>query len=149
MTIKRILHASDFSPAGRPAFTLARELAQAFKAELILFHAYQALTPLVAEAPLPPTMLDEMMASARADARQRLERLAKSAKAGRLRVSTLLAEGSAADSIVRAAKRNRVGLIVLGTHGRGGVARMVLGSVAERVVRTAHCPVLTVRAGRA
>ena len=69
-------------------------------------------------------------------------------RADRLRVSTLLTEGPAAASIVRAAKRNRVGLIVLGTHGRGGVARMVLGSVAEQVVRMAHCPVLTVRARR-
>jgi nucleotide-binding universal stress UspA family protein len=148
MTIKRIFHASDFSRASRPAFRLAQQLAKAFRAELIVFHAYQVVAPLAGEGPLPPRLFQEMAVSAREGARRRLDRLVRPARRGRMEVSTLLVEGPAAPSIVRAAKRKRAGLIVLGTHGRTGVRRMLLGSVAERVVRTAACPVLTVGSRR-
>jgi nucleotide-binding universal stress UspA family protein len=145
MKIKRILHASDFSRASHPAFGLARELAATLRAELILCHAYQAVTPLdVGEGYVSAGVIKELWSSARASARRRLDRLAASAKRGRLRVSTVLVEGPPAASIVRAAKRKRANLLVLGTRGRTGVRRLVLGSVAERVVRTAPCPVVTV-----
>jgi nucleotide-binding universal stress UspA family protein len=62
--------------------------------------------------------------------------------------SPLLVEGPPAAAIVRAASRKRADLLILGTHGRTGVRRMLIGSVAERVVRTAGCPVLTVRPRR-
>ncbi|MGH7393607.1 MAG: universal stress protein, partial [Candidatus Rokuibacteriota bacterium] len=65
-------------------------------------------------------------------------------KAG-VRGRTLLLEGSTHDQIVRAAKSRRADLIVMGTHGRGGIAELFLGSVAERVIGSARCPVLTVR----
>lgn len=149
MAIKRILHASDFSGASRPAFRLARELAEALRAQLILFHAYQVVTPMAGEGPIPPRLLQEMVTSTRAGARRKLDALAGSAGGGRIRVSTLLVEGPAAPSIVRAAKQKRASLVVLGTHGRTGVRRLLLGSVAERVLRTASCPVLTVGPSRA
>jgi nucleotide-binding universal stress UspA family protein len=144
MTIKRILHPSDFSPASRAALRLAQELARALKGELILCHAYEPLPLAVGEAPVPPRILQEMMAGARRDARRALDRLARAAGKSRLRISTVLAEGPAARAIVRAAQKRRAQLIVMGTHGRTGVQRLLLGSVAERVVRTAPCPVLTV-----
>jgi len=149
MTVKRILHASDFSPASRPAFRLGQDLAKALKAELILFHAVSPIAPMMGEGYIPTSLVEELRAQTRRDGERRLEALARTARRGRIRVSTLLAEGPAAEAIVKAAKRKRAGLIVIGTRGRTGLARMLLGSVAERVVRTATCPVLTVGARRA
>src|SRR5687767_10538461 len=113
MTIKRILHASDFSKASKPAFRLARELARTFRAELIVFNAADTVKP---------------------------------ARADRIRARGAVGEGPAAPAIVSAARRYRAHMIVVGTHGRSGVRRLLIGSVAERVVRTAPCPVLTVGA---
>ena len=146
MTIKRIMHASDFSTASGAAFKLARALAKALHAELVLCHAYQPMPPVAGgEGYVSPRVIEQIWTAARTSAGGKLERLAAVARRDRLRVSTLLLQGAAAPAIVAAARRKRVGLLVLGTHGRTGVRRMLLGSVAERVVRTAHCPVLTVR----
>jgi nucleotide-binding universal stress UspA family protein len=70
----------------------------------------------------------------------------KAARADRIRVRGAIGEGPAASAIVAAARRYRAHMIVVGTHGRSGVRRVLIGSVAERVVRTAPCPVLTVGA---
>ena len=71
------------------------------------------------------------------------------AAAGALDVVTVLCEGSPYDEILAHAREGRFDLIVMGTHGRTGLEHMLMGSVAEKVVRTAPCPVLTVRAGEA
>ena len=143
MTIKRMLCASDFSSASRPALLLAQELARALKAKLILFHAYETSVPIGNGGYLPPSVMQEMLTASRDAAAQSLKRLARSnVKGGR--ISTLLAEGPAAAAIVRTAKKNRVDLVVMGTHGRTGVRRLLMGSVADRVIRTASCPVLVV-----
>jgi nucleotide-binding universal stress UspA family protein len=144
MTIKRMLCASDFSPASRPALGLAQELARALKAKLILFHAYEPSVPIGNGGYLPPSVMHEMLTATRDAAAQSLKRLARSPQAKHVRISTLLAEGPAATAIVRAAKKNRVDLVVMGTHGRTGVRRLLMGSVADRVIRTASCPVLVV-----
>jgi len=145
MKIRRILHPSDFSRASRPALALARELARAFEAELILCHAVQPVMPVgPGEGYVSARLVQQMWSAAERDARQRLGRLARSATAAGLRVRSLVLEGPAADAIVRAAQRQRADLIVLGTHGRTGMRRLLIGSVAERVVRTAKSPVLTV-----
>lgn len=149
MPIRRILCASDFSPASRPAVKLATEMARAFDADLMLFHAYQVSAPMSAEGPLPPAVVDTVARDAHDQARRKLDALAESTKGRRTRSSTLLAEGSPAEAIVTAAKRKRANLIVLGTRGRSGLGRMLMGSVAESVVRTAPCPVLTVGSNRA
>jgi nucleotide-binding universal stress UspA family protein len=144
MTIKRMLCASDFSPASRPALRLAQELARALKAKLILFHAYETSVPIGNGGYLPPSVIHEMLTATRDAAGRSLKRLARSPQGKGLRISTLLAEGPAAAAIVRAAKKHRVDLVVMGTHGRTGVRRMLMGSVADRVIRTASCPVLVV-----
>lgn len=145
MTIKRIMHASDFSKASGAAFRLARELAKVLRAELVVCHAYNPVAPLAAsEAFVAPGVVDQIWTAARRTGRRKLERLATAARRDRLRVATMLLEGAPAAAIVAAARRRRAGLLVLGTHGRTGVRRMLVGSVAERVVRTARCPVLTV-----
>jgi universal stress protein A len=144
MTIKRMLCASDFSPASRPALRLAQELARTLKAKLILFHAYERSVPITNGGYLPPSVLQQMLTATRDAAGRSMKRLARSPQGKGVRMSTLLAEGTAASAIVRTAKKNRVDLVVMGTHGRTGVRRLLMGSVADRVIRTASCPVLVV-----
>jgi nucleotide-binding universal stress UspA family protein len=76
---------------------------------------------------------------------RQLEKLTGRAKRRGLRATALLRDGDPADQIVRAVRSTKAGLIVMGTHGRRGVPRFFLGSVAERVVANAPCPVVTVR----
>jgi nucleotide-binding universal stress UspA family protein len=149
--LKSILHASDFSPASRPAFTIARVLARKLGARLTLFHAYEGVAPLVMGAPMMPmagpasgAIVDKLWAMARTAGERGLERLAARARRDGLRVSKRLAAGAPASAIVRAARKERAAMVVLGTHGRTGLPRLLLGSVAERVIRTALCPVVTV-----
>jgi nucleotide-binding universal stress UspA family protein len=86
-----------------------------------------------------------MERSMRAHGQKQIDKLVAKAKAAGARVRGLLLEGTPADRIVRAARSYHTDMIVIGTHGRTGLARVFLGSVAERVVGTAPCPVLTVR----
>lgn len=148
MAIKRILHASDFSPASRSALKVARELARALNAQLILCHAYEALPPLSSEASIPSSLFSQIMTAAREGATRQLEKLAKAARGNGIRVATVLVEGSPATAVISVAKRKGAHLIVVGTHGRTGGQRMLMGSVADRIVRLSPCPVLTVRPGR-
>jgi universal stress protein A len=148
--LTRILFASDFSPASRPAFAVARRLAGALHARLILFHAYESVVPAALGAAMtatipPPSLVDDVWAEARQAGQQGLERLA-AARKDDLHVRVRLDAGAPATAIVRAARRERAEVLVLGTHGRSGLRRLLLGSVAERVVRTAPCPVVTVPA---
>jgi nucleotide-binding universal stress UspA family protein len=145
--IRCIMCATELSHASGPAFTKAVELAKLAHAELILVHAFAPLVPLVGEGTyIPPRTWDEIQADLRAAAQNQLDALVRLAKkAGVRRTTSLLAEGVAADQIIRAAKARHADLLVLGTHGRTGLRRVFLGSVASRVVATARCPVLTVR----
>jgi nucleotide-binding universal stress UspA family protein len=149
MAIKPILHASDFSPASRSALKVARNLARALKAPLILCHAYEALPPISGEPPsIPSNLFSQIMTSAREGATRQLAKLAKATRGDGIRVSTVLVEGPPAPAVIRVAKRKGAQLIVVGTQGRTGVPRMLMGSVADRIVRLSSCPVLTVRSGR-
>jgi nucleotide-binding universal stress UspA family protein len=90
---------------------------------------------------------DQLGAGVRAQASREMDGLLRRAVDAGVRASAAIMEtGVPADEIVRAAEQAKTDLLVLGTHGRTGVARLVLGSVAARVVATAACPVLTVRA---
>lgn len=142
---RRILHPSDFSSASRPAFTRAVALARGAGAELLLVHALDVVVPLGPDGYISPRVWDDLLRSARTAARKRLDRLAARARAAGVRVATLLVEGQPYQAITRAARGRRADLIVMGTHGRSGLSRLFLGSVAGRVVATAPCPVLTVK----
>jgi nucleotide-binding universal stress UspA family protein len=142
---RRIVHASDFSPASRAAFRRALDLARDNRATLTIVHVYSSLVPLMGEGYATPQVYDRMLADVRADAQRQLERLVAQARKSGVRVKGLLLEGIAHERIVRAARSVRADLIVLGTHGRTGLGRLFLGSVASRVVTLASCPVLTVR----
>lgn len=142
---RRILHPSDFSPASRPAFARALDLAKANRAQLFVVHV---LGPIVAgggEGYVPPRLYEELEASARAYAQKQLDTLTTKAKKAGVRARGLLLTGIPHEQITRAAESRRADLIVIGTHGRTGFARLLLGSVAARVVAIAPCPVLTVR----
>jgi nucleotide-binding universal stress UspA family protein len=144
-TVRQILHPSDFSAASRPAFRKAIDSAKAFRARLLIVHV---LPPLPADVTgyVAPETWDVVLKQQRAVAQRQLDRMAARARAAGVRASSLLIDvGSTDEQIVRAARRRRIGLIVMGTRGRTGVARALLGSIASRVLAAAPCPVLTVK----
>jgi nucleotide-binding universal stress UspA family protein len=142
---RRILHPSDFSSASRAAFRKAIDMAKASRAELLLLHVVSPVVPVPGDGYVSPEMYEQLSASSRAWAQKRLDSLVAQAKKSRARVKGFILEGAASDEIVRFARARRVELIVMGTHGRKGIAKLFVGSVADRVVAAATCPVLTVR----
>jgi nucleotide-binding universal stress UspA family protein len=140
----RIVHPTDFSKASTAAFTRALDEARRTRSELTVVHVLAPLIPVTGDGFVSPSTYRQLDKSARAWGRKQLDRLLGRAK-GRVRARGLLLEGVAHEQIVRAARRQRARVIVMGTHGRTGVARFFLGSVAARVAATAPCPVLTVR----
>jgi nucleotide-binding universal stress UspA family protein len=142
---RRILHATDFSPASRGAFRRALEMARSDGAELIVIHVVMPTAIADPAGYIPWNLYEQVDRAVEASARKRLTRLVERAKASKVRCRGVLARGVADIEIVRAARRNRADLLVIGTHGRTGLRRLVLGSVAARVIASAPCPVLTVR----
>lgn len=145
IAFRRILHPTDFSRASAPALRRAVALARACRAPLVLLHVMTPPSPFLGEGALPRSYAD-LLNLARRSARRRLAAALARVRRVRVRAQAIFAEGLPADEILRAARRARADLIVMGTHGRTGVSRVFLGSVAERVVRESRCPVLTVRA---
>jgi nucleotide-binding universal stress UspA family protein len=143
--LRRILHPSDFSRASGAAFARATAMAKADRAQLLLVHVLAPPIPIAGEGYISPKVYDDLEASARTYGQKHLGTLqAKARKAG-VKAVTLLLDGVAHEQIARAAKSKKADLIVIGTHGRTGLAKFFLGSVASRVVAAAPCPVLTVR----
>jgi nucleotide-binding universal stress UspA family protein len=101
--------------------------------------------PVVPEQYIGGTTLDQLNADARRWAERHLAKLREKAKAAGVRAVALMMDGEPAQQIVRAARSKRADLIVVGTHGRTGLNKFFVGSVAQRVVVTAPCPVVTVR----
>ena len=141
---RRILQASDFSPASRRAFDAAVGLARANDAALTLVHVLEPPIPWV-EVDYASPRAHRLITSARAAATRQLEALVRKAKRAGVHSTGRLVDGNPRDAISRASTRTQADLVVVGTHGRTGLDKLLLGSVAERVVATAPCPVLTVR----
>src|SRR6185436_12948638 len=112
------------------------EMAKANRAELVIVHVWSPVMPLVDQGYIPPKVYDEMVAATRAEGTKHLNALVSKAKKAGARVRGLLLEGTPFERITRAAKAERADLVVMGTHGRTGLPRFFLGSVAERVVTT-------------
>jgi nucleotide-binding universal stress UspA family protein len=148
VSVRHILHPTDFSPASSAAFTKALVLARDAKALLTIVHILNPSVVLPVDGYVAPRVYDDIQRAAETHARKKLAVLLARARRAGVRAKTALVEGLAAERIVAVARRNRADLIVIGTHGRTGLARLMLGSVASRVVATSGCPVLTVR-GRA
>jgi nucleotide-binding universal stress UspA family protein len=133
----RILVPIDFSPPSEAALAYGRGLANRFDATLHLIH--------VAENPFLRAVVSDRRALEEAAGQWLRDRLTEADR--RQGAVTILEQSDEpANEILRYAKSANIDLIVMGTHGRTGLARVVLGSVAEAVVRAASCPVLTVRA---
>ena len=143
--IRRIVHPTDFSKASLPAFRKALGLAKENKAALPILHVLPSM-PMVADAYMAATAYDALLRGQRAQAEKSMARLVKRARAAGVRATGKIVDfGVVSDTVVRFAKRERADMIVMGTHGHGVFAKILLGSVAERVISHASCPVLTVR----
>jgi nucleotide-binding universal stress UspA family protein len=145
--ISKVLAPIDFAPHSADAVYRAVDLATRYEAELLLLYVYEP-----ADYPLPEGYVvytPEQLARMTTEIQKRLDAARKDAEAaGARRVSTRLVQGSAAEAIIDLARDEQFDLIVMGTHGRSGIDRWVMGSVAEKVVRGASCPVLTVKSSR-
>lgn len=140
LAIQKILHPTDFSPLSECAFRLACSLARDHGAQLLIVNV-KPPDIVFADAPhlLPPdpqqlweTWQEKLLGLQPSDPS--------------IAVEHILREGDPATEIVRTAQEKGCGLIVMGTHGRAGVRRLLMGSVAEQVLRKSTCPVLTVKA---
>lgn len=141
---KRIVLATDFSPYAEAALRWADAVSQAFKAELIIVHALDltlgglaGLSPEVAAFPVADQLVDRL----RTEAKTEMGRLA-----GRFpHARTIIREGPPRPTLLEVASDVNADLIIIGTHGRSGLAHMLIGSVAEHLVRHGRIPVLIVR----
>lgn len=143
--IHRILVATDFSETSRAALHKAKELADAFHAELQVLHVINDPYDFAGQIPRYLPEADAFRQTLKDVANAELDQTLTPEEVAHYRATLSLCIGRPATEIVRFAKDHQVSLIVIGTHGRGAVGHMLLGSVAENVVRHAHCPVLTVR----
>jgi nucleotide-binding universal stress UspA family protein len=137
--IRTILHPTDFSERSDVAFRLACSLARDYGARLIVLHVAEPPMPGAGEGPLMVPRVVELE-----PLRERLRQY-RPPEAPDLHVEDRLVEGFAATEILSVANEIKCDLIVMGTHGRTGVGRMLMGSVAEQIVRKASCPVMTVK----
>lgn len=145
IALKNILVATDFGEAAGAALTYGRTLARTFGAALHVLHiADDVYMKMGGDSFL--AVLPDLQRDVEANASRRLDGLLADHEAMPPRVKKIVVTSAAtAMTIVQYAKDNNIDLIIVGTHGRGAVAHLLVGSVAERVVRTAPCPVLTVR----
>jgi len=146
INLKHVLVATDFSEPSDAACAYARELAIRFGATLHVIHVVQTVPPgafgMEGYIVIGPQLQKEM----EDDARQRLDELVMdSDHSGPAIATAVIVASSPASAIIGYAAAHRIDLVVLGTHGRGALAHVIMGSVAETVVRLAPCPVLTVK----
>lgn len=146
-TFEKILVPLDFGPTSKPAVERALQFAEPFHAKIHLLHVWEVPVYL---RPDLTVWSEELNASLelhlRAEAEKAMRHFMTDAHLqDRPDVSTEIRSGTSYSTIVDVAESGRFDLIVMGTHGRGALSRFVMGSVAERVLRLAPCPVLTVR----
>lgn len=144
MRLKTILHPTDFSASSGQAFQLACSLARDHNARLLVLHVVDrpiAVHGGVMTAPPPPPPVEERKA-----AQEQLQQIRQTDP--KLTIEARLEEGDPATGILEVAKECNCDLIAMGTHGRTGLNRLLMGSVSEKVLRSALCPVMTVKARR-
>jgi len=145
MDIRQILAPTDFSEYSKEAVAYAFELAQKFGAKLLLLHVIE-MPAYPVEGFVPPsigsTLIEDLERQAWAD----LAQVLPEAQTDKIAVTRQVVVGIPYRKIVDVAAAEKADLIVMATHGRTGLGHLLIGSVAERVVRTAPCPVLTIRA---
>lgn len=143
VTIHRILFPTDFSPSAQQAQDYASDLAQKFSAELHVLHVVTDLLPIPGSKGswvLPDDLMPRLVREAELELAVRME----AALPGGLTVVRSVQAGKPVQAIIDYANGHEIDLIVIGTHGHTGLSHLLLGSIAEKVVRLATCPVLTV-----
>jgi len=140
--IRRILVPHDFSETAEGALSFALGLAKSLGASVIVMHAFDIPAYGFPEAPV---MTADLAAQISQAAQLALDTVVQRAKTSGRTVTGVLRQGTTWSEINGAAQDEKADLIVIGSHGRRGLSRALLGSVAEKVVRTAPCPVLTIR----
>jgi len=139
---RRILVATDFSRGAELAWDAARELARAHGAELVLLHVFMEMPSFrFADA----AQVQRLYEQQRLGVEETLNQQVEAARAAGLMATPLLRTGAPAETILAAAREERADLIVIGAHGERGITPLLVGNVAERVVRLADRPVLIVR----
>jgi nucleotide-binding universal stress UspA family protein len=148
---RRILVATDLTESSRPALQTGLELAHRLGAKLEILHVVEP--PYRTRGWYSPYSADENtflqgVSVRQAEAAQRVldDQVKEADRESKVQVKSVVKVGVPADSIIETAKDSGADLVVVGTHARQGFQHVFLGSIAERVVRTAPCPVLTVRA---
>lgn len=145
IVLKQILVATDFGESAAVALAYGRDLARTFNARLHVLHAVEDV--MLRYSPEVGFASPDLQKNIEAAARRDLEKQITEDDRNTLTVVPVVNTGvNIAAAIVEYAKANQIDLIITGTHGRGAVKHFLMGSVAERVVRTAACPVLTVHA---
>jgi nucleotide-binding universal stress UspA family protein len=145
ISIHRILAPTDFGDTSPGPLKYAAELAEKFGAELVLLHVVQDLALAMPDAVMPTPVPGPDLGQLTRSAKDGLANLVSRENLGRLNPKLEVRIGSPAAEIVAAATDLKADLLCIGTHGRRGLAHFFLGSVAEKIVREAPCPVLTVR----
>jgi nucleotide-binding universal stress UspA family protein len=142
LPFEKILYPTDFSEASYEALKAANELAAHFSAELFIVHVVSPDVQTSPDLAGSGLALQEIEALAE----KSLQEVVKQRVSKELHVRQIVALGEAADEIIRISEERKADLIVIASHGQTGWRRFVFGSVAEKVVRLAPCPVLTIRA---
>ena len=145
-TVRRIVCATDFSPASEAAWAEARLLGKLFDAEIVLVHSMEPLPIVTGEAYLPPDVYEGLVAATRREAEAGFDRLLENVTGSGLKVRIRQEDGPPAQRILHIVDEESADLLIAGTHGRTGFERLLLGSIADRLVRQATCPVLIARA---
>jgi nucleotide-binding universal stress UspA family protein len=144
LKINRILCPIDFSEFSVKAYDYAQSLAWHYKASLLLEHVTESLTPMYPYYAFPNAYI-EICQQLRTHAEEQLQEFARTHSRHGVQPECSVHEGAVANVILDLAEAQTVSLIVMGTHGLRGIERAMLGSVTDKVLRKAHCPVLAVR----
>jgi len=142
--VDKIMLCTDFSDESKHAAPYAIDLAEHYNAELQVIHVFD-------ETALDPVFfsfegsMSDFIRDFRENFASKIEEFLSDFNTENIQIAPVLANGSPFVEIVRYAKLNGIDFIVAGTHGRSGLSHMLLGSTAEKIIRKAHCPVLTVR----
>jgi len=142
ISIKNVMYATDFSCASEAALPYATAMCRRFGSTLHVVHVLPDTGPLIMAGGLDYVSLDTLNHDAQIVAQEKIKRIAN--RLGQIPFWTYLRHGEVWTNLRGIVAKNRVDLIVLGTRGRGGLGKLVLGSVAENILRHAACPVLTV-----
>lgn len=143
MKFSKILYPTDFSKPSQKAFAYVQEMALRYNASLHVIHITPNMMIFPVEMPVSPEAF-VAFEDAEKSAKKEMEKLKKKINP-KLKVQTLVTQGLADEQILKYAKKNKIDLIVMGSHGRRGIERLLLGSTTESVIRKSRMPVLVIR----